>query len=109
MGTKNNPGKFDCYAAAKPDEPMFVLLARDPIAPQLVQIWAAVARLLGKDPEKIKEAQQCAEAMRAYLGTHGKQEFPVLAAIESTFTVGPAAADEEEPTDETSQLVLPTH
>ena len=26
MGTKNNPGKFDCYANAKPDEPLFVLL-----------------------------------------------------------------------------------
>ena len=29
MGTKNNPGKFDCYEHAKPDEPMFVLLGRD--------------------------------------------------------------------------------
>lgn len=29
MGTKNNPGAFDCYANAEPDEPMFVLLARD--------------------------------------------------------------------------------
>ncbi|HAW11807.1 MAG TPA: aspartate decarboxylase, partial [Chloroflexi bacterium] len=30
MGTKNNPGKFDCYDDAHPDEPMFVLLGRDP-------------------------------------------------------------------------------
>ncbi len=42
MGTKNNPGKFDCYAKAEPDEPMFVLLARDRIAPTLVRIWAAI-------------------------------------------------------------------
>lgn len=42
MGTKNNPGKFDCYENAKPDEPMFVLLARDPIAPFLVSIWSSV-------------------------------------------------------------------
>lgn len=42
MGTKDNPGKFDCYHAAKPDEPMFVLLARDPLAPFLVSIWASV-------------------------------------------------------------------
>jgi hypothetical protein len=31
MGTKSNPGPFDCYAKAEPDEPMFVLLARDPL------------------------------------------------------------------------------
>jgi hypothetical protein len=28
MGTKNVPGKFDCYANALPDEPTFVLLGR---------------------------------------------------------------------------------
>lgn len=40
MGTKANPGRFDCYANAAPDEPMFVLLARDRLAPHLVSIWA---------------------------------------------------------------------
>jgi hypothetical protein len=40
MGTKRNPGQYDCYAKAEPDEPMFVLLARDPTAPQLVRDWA---------------------------------------------------------------------
>jgi hypothetical protein len=42
MGTKNNPGKFDCYANALPDEPMMVLLGRDPLAPFLTQIWAMI-------------------------------------------------------------------
>jgi hypothetical protein len=42
MGTKNNPGKFDCLSAAEPDEPMFHLLARDPSAPWFVAMWAAV-------------------------------------------------------------------
>lgn len=37
MGTKNNPGKFDCYDAALPDEPMFVLLARDPVVREWVR------------------------------------------------------------------------
>lgn len=46
MGTKLNPGNFDCYAAAKDDEPMFVLLARDESAPFLVEAWA---RLHGGD------------------------------------------------------------
>jgi hypothetical protein len=40
MGTKLKPGKFDCYDAAKDDEPMFTLLARDPLAPWLVEMWA---------------------------------------------------------------------
>ena len=40
MGTKNNPGKFDCYVNALPDEPMFVLLARDPEFADLVGEWA---------------------------------------------------------------------
>lgn len=44
MGTKNNPGKFDCYENAKPDEPMFVLLARDDLAPHLTRLWAACKR-----------------------------------------------------------------
>jgi hypothetical protein len=42
MGTKRDPGKFDCYENALPDEPMFVLLGRDPLAPFLVSIWSAV-------------------------------------------------------------------
>lgn len=42
MGTKTNPGKFDCYAKAEPDEPVFVLLGRDPSAGPLVRLWAAI-------------------------------------------------------------------
>lgn len=41
MGTKLEPGQFDCYHAALPDEPMFVLLARDPAFFDLVSNWAA--------------------------------------------------------------------
>jgi hypothetical protein len=40
MGTKNEPGTFDCYDVAEDDEPMFVLLARDKSAPDLVRQWA---------------------------------------------------------------------
>ena len=39
MSTKANPGKYDCYAAADDNEPMFILLARDPTAPYLVELW----------------------------------------------------------------------
>lgn len=40
MGSKLEPGEFDCYANALPDEPMFHLLARDPGAPFAVEAWA---------------------------------------------------------------------
>ena len=69
MGTKNNPGEYDCYENAEPDEPMFVLLARDSIAAEVVRIWANTYSLLcGIDPTleqnaKINEAYTCAAAM----------------------------------------------
>lgn len=88
MGSKNNPGKFDCYAAAHPDEPMFTLLGRDPLAAGLVRIWAqlreghgfaAIGTLIGLiqnegfrysiEPtrgDKIAEAVFCAAAMEAW-------------------------------------------
>jgi hypothetical protein len=54
MGSKIQPGKFDCYANALPDEPMFVLLARDPdiqcgLRPQ-------------SDAALVAEAEECAWA-----------------------------------------------
>ena len=63
MGTKNNPGEYDCYANAEPDEPMFILLARDPDAPALVRQWAKARWDRGERQEKIAEADACAKAM----------------------------------------------
>ena len=42
MGTRANPGRYDCSAAALPDEPLFTLLARDPLAGFLVSIWSSM-------------------------------------------------------------------
>jgi hypothetical protein len=69
MGTKNNPGAYDCYENAEPDEPMFVLLARDELAPGSVREWAREYALkCGIDltppqNKKINEAYSCADAM----------------------------------------------
>lgn len=67
MGTKNNPGKFDCYANALPDEPTFVLLGRDPEFANLVLAWAERrqnAVRCGERPdtdmELVFEARHCA-------------------------------------------------
>jgi hypothetical protein len=71
MGTKNKPGEFDCYTAADPDEPMFVLLARDPSAHLLVGLWALIRDKLGEDTAgKIEEARGCADAMQNWLSEH---------------------------------------
>ncbi len=67
MGTKENPGQYDCYAHALPDEPMFTLLGRDPDFERLVLKWAR-RRLrdinCGDRPESdrlmVTEAMQCA-------------------------------------------------
>jgi hypothetical protein len=73
MGTKNQPGNFDCYANAEPDEPYFVLLARDAYAPHLVRQWAhnrSMAIDLDAKPESdramVREALQCADAMERW-------------------------------------------
>lgn len=73
MGTKNNPGKFDCYTNALPDEPMFVLLARDPQAPRLLEVWAHTRQQsidVGNSPKSdesmVQEALQCAFQMRKW-------------------------------------------
>lgn len=67
MGTKNNPGQFDCYANALPDEPMFVLLARDPNFYYHVTKWArqrGIAIDCGDRPQEdtlmVSEAMRCA-------------------------------------------------
>lgn len=75
MGTKNKPGTFDCYAAAAPDEPMFTLLGRDPVASILVNLWVRIRRTIGcTEPEKLAEAELCAGNMAAWARTLGKEQ-----------------------------------
>ena len=73
MGTKNNPGRFDCYANAAPNEPMFILLGRDPHAPAAVLQWASDRERMierGVKPKSdmamVEEARDCAAAMARY-------------------------------------------
>lgn len=73
MGTKQNPGRFDCYDKAHADEPIFTLRAKDPNAPAIVEAWAANARMLielgtrpPSDIAKVEEALDCARAMRIW-------------------------------------------
>ena len=84
MGTKTRPSRFDCHDRAAPDEPLFTLLARDPLAPFLVSIWSSLRNgdheaasakftalldiggrpyLTAPDVDKAGEALDCAMAM----------------------------------------------
>ena len=82
MGSKSNPGKFDCWAKAEPDEPMFVLLGRDPAAWVVVNFWVALRRELGEGGEKLAEAVDCARAMQRWASEHGKDVHAAAGAYE---------------------------
>lgn len=86
-GTKLNPGEFDCYHAAAPNEPMFVLLARDPLAAALVQLWADLrAGLNDREPttdcdseeyRRQQEARRIAADMHGYCLSLGRRPVDV--------------------------------
>ena len=72
METKNNPTPGSCLAKALPDEPMFILLARDRCAPDTIRFWADQRSQLGveqgesQDAEQLLEALETAEEMGAW-------------------------------------------
>lgn len=70
MSTKLNPGQFDCYTKLADDEEYFVLRAKDPSAPLLVELWADIRRLQYGPYEKLDEAIACAERMREWKRLH---------------------------------------
>lgn len=74
MGTKNNPGVFDCHDKADPDEPRFTLLGRDPFTPVMLELWAEMREDAGDDPERVKEARVLAHEARAWLTKIGRIE-----------------------------------
>ena len=75
MATKNRPGEFDCYAAADPDEPLFVLRSTDTLAPMLVREWVLLYQqkkgdLTPEQSRKVKEALQVARDMEEWKLEH---------------------------------------
>lgn len=78
MGTKNNPGDVDYYAKAEDDEPLFVLMARDPMAPYLVRLWAQARLLAATDQYQANRAQHafdCADDMEVWSAEHPDHGF----------------------------------
>lgn len=93
MGSKNRPGKFDCYTNAgnmktkktmqsderqieKSDEPSFVLLGRDPTAYLLVAIWVKLKLRMKQKGLYKREGAWATEAMlhAAWLERYAKEQ-----------------------------------
>lgn len=49
INTLETPGEFDALRSLQPDEPYFLLLGRDRLAPKLVQQWADDNRTRARD------------------------------------------------------------
>jgi len=73
MGTRAEELKGGCLSKVADDEPVFVLRARDKLAPMAVQVWAAYAEIEGVDPDKVREARLLASAMWRWQKEHGSK------------------------------------
>ena len=60
------------------DEPVFMLRARDMLAPALVILWSEQLRAAGGDPAMADLAFKHASAMRRWQATHGGPKLPDL-------------------------------
>ena len=96
MSTKTNPGLFDCYAHAAPDEDMFILLGRDRHGPALVRLWALMREKEGEPAEVVAEANSCADRMEDYCRQQGKSPLPlsVLLSLAASLASDPAEGEE---------------
>lgn len=73
MGTKLNPGDYDCYEKAEPTEELFTLRAKDSDASVIVKMWAFFRMQqinAGLRPEsdraQVSEAIACATRMEIW-------------------------------------------
>lgn len=51
------------------DEPVFLLRAKDAVAPDVVRLWAHLAETKGADPALVERANAWADEMAAYAAT----------------------------------------
>lgn len=65
----------NCYGNAREQEPLFTLLGRDRHGAALVELWAFMREKEGEPAERVADAREAAEEMRAYGQSLGK---PVL-------------------------------
>ncbi len=96
MATKNKPGVYDCYSRAEPDEPMFVLLGRDPTAAAMVVAWACIHAMRKPDElDKTREALICARDMILWCKKVGKKPVSLKDMDVLAYKVDSLVTDEE--------------
>jgi hypothetical protein len=59
-----------CLNRSRDDEPVFVLCARDVVAPEIVEAWADAAARAGSNSSKTRHAMIDAEDMRRWQAAH---------------------------------------
>ena len=74
MPTKANPGPYDAYAHADPDEPLIVITARYPGAAELTAQYAAQLEKAKADKARVAAVKATAEAMRKWAEAHKPPE-----------------------------------
>lgn len=62
-----------CLGRSHDDEPVFVIVGRDRVAPTIVRIWAMLARILGTPTRKCATAVTEAGAMEAWQKARGSK------------------------------------
>ena len=60
-------------ANAADDEPLFVIRAKDDIAPSVVEFWADELEANGGSEEKARQARDLAAQMQAWQGRYGSK------------------------------------
>lgn len=86
MNNKLEPSEFDAYQKAQSDEPFFTLLARDPMAPSLIEAWAYLrSGQIGAAEIAFKQAIDAA--------TYIDSQMPGEAQIRSAFEVAENCRD----------------
>lgn len=92
MGTKKNPGKFDCYKEAADDEPLFIIRGSDSTAGALIVLWRALKKQLREDGkstisnDRLEEALALRDEMDAYARSRGKSMVDVRDAMIKVFS-----------------------
>lgn len=111
MTAKTEIGPFDALDKALPNEPRFVLLARDPAAPAAITEWARIRRNLaykrfGDSPRKrdrtvfeaelaqAAQAEEIAERMQVWRAGEGSEHDEESQAEKATYNEAKRSAEE---------------
>jgi hypothetical protein len=73
LGSKLNPGEFDCYANLEPDEPYFVLMGRDRQSSRLVRDWAD--RRAAEINKGLRPKEEMTQVYEAYQVANWMEDF----------------------------------